>query len=827
MVKSADENSAAWTNVGTALLGIGVAAGAGVGLAISKFADFDQAMSNVKASTHETTGNMDLLRAAAMQAGAETQYSATEAAGAMDELAKAGISTTDVLAGGLDGALSLAAAGAMDVGQAAEIAATALNIFNLEGSDVPHVADLLAAGAGKAQGSVEDMGMALKQAGLVASQTGLSIEETTGGLAAFASAGLIGSDAGTSFKAMLSRLTPQSAEAQKAMDELGISAYDSGGNFVGLSEFAGNLQTSMKDLTPEARNAAMSVIFGSDAVRAASVLYNEGATGVEAWTEKVNDQGYAAETAALKTDNLRGDLERLGGAFDTALIQTGSSANAILRDMTQNLTGMVDAFGSAPEGIQGTALAIGGTVAAVGLLGGGFLIAAPRIVETSNALKTMGLSANGAKIAMSGVGAALTVGLIGVTAWATAQGEAAQKVSSLADALDQQNGALTENSAAWISAELTKDQSFGINNSKSMVEAAEQMGVSIETLTRAYEGQPKAMAAATSGAKEWMDNNFSMSQKNEGMAQRFITNIEDQGARLTDAKGIVAAKLLIDQEATGAQDALSAGYEYTSVSITEQVDALTELIGIQSEASGVVMSERDAQRGLQAAIDDATASLEENGKTLDITTEKGRANQAALDGISESGWKLIESMRANGSSQAEIQAQMGSTREAFLLAADAMGMGAEEAGILADQLGLIPANVVSQVTIDTENAQRAIDAFLTSNANHKVTIATGMGGAGGQTAYADGGYTGDGAKYQPAGIVHKGEVVIKASSAKKFGVSNLLAINARGYAEGGLVGAGSSGASVASSATFNITEISDPAGTAAAVARRLAMMRAV
>ncbi|MGH2165501.1 phage tail tape measure protein, partial [Enterococcus faecalis] len=76
-----------------------------------------------------------------------------EAAGAIDELAKAGISTKDILGGGLKGALSLAAAGQMEVGDAAEIAATAMTQFGLKGSDVGHVADLLAAGAGKAQGS--------------------------------------------------------------------------------------------------------------------------------------------------------------------------------------------------------------------------------------------------------------------------------------------------------------------------------------------------------------------------------------------------------------------------------------------------------------------------------------------------------------------------------------------------------------------------------------------------------------------------------------------------------------------------------------------------
>lgn len=156
---------------------------------------------------------------------------------------------------------------------------------------------------------MSDLAEAMNQGGLVASQMGLSIEETVGGLSAFAAAGMVGSDAGTSFKTMLQRLANPMGKAQQQMDDLGISAWDAQGNFVGLAEFSGQLQTAMADLSPEARNAAMSVIFGADAVRAANVLYEQGEEGIRGWITAVDDAGYAAETAALKQDNLRGDLE--------------------------------------------------------------------------------------------------------------------------------------------------------------------------------------------------------------------------------------------------------------------------------------------------------------------------------------------------------------------------------------------------------------------------------------------------------------------------------------------------------------------------------------
>lgn len=336
--------------VGLALVGV---AGYAVGMA----ARFDAAMSSVQAATHASSTELEMLRQAAIEAGKDTAYSATEAAQAIGELAKAGVSIADILSGGLSGALSLAAAGQMDVAEAAEVAASALTQFRLRGSDVGHVADLLAAGAGKAQGSVHDMSMALNQAGLVSAQMGLSIEDTIGTLTAFAAAGMMGSDAGTSLKTALLMLANPTKESKRLMDALGISAYDAQGNFVGITALAGQLQTQLGRLTQEQRNAAMAQIFGSDAIRAASILYEQGAEGIREWIEAVDDSGYAAETARLKTDNLIGDLERLRGEVETLAIQSGSGANAGLRLLVQALEAVVSQIGSLPP-VAGQAIAI-------------------------------------------------------------------------------------------------------------------------------------------------------------------------------------------------------------------------------------------------------------------------------------------------------------------------------------------------------------------------------------------------------------------------------------------------------------------------------------
>jgi TP901 family phage tail tape measure protein len=294
-------------NVGLGLLAIGGIATAGVGAAIGTFAAFDQQMSHIQAATHESAAGMAVLTDATLAAGQASQFSATQAGQGVEELAKAGIATADIVGGALKGSLDLAAAGGLAVADSATTMATAMSVFNIEGAKASHVADLLAAGAGKAQGSVSDMAMALNQSALVAHQVGLSVEDTTGALAEFANAGLIGSDAGTSFRTMLLRLINPSVEAQGVMSELGISVYDNQGRFAGLESIAAQLQDRMGGLDEETRNAALATIFGADAIRAASVLYQDGAAGVEQWRDSVNDAGLRGR------DRPADDRQPLGG----------------------------------------------------------------------------------------------------------------------------------------------------------------------------------------------------------------------------------------------------------------------------------------------------------------------------------------------------------------------------------------------------------------------------------------------------------------------------------------------------------------------------------
>lgn len=746
------QNREAMEEVGKVATVVGGVLVAGFGKAVHTFASFDQAMSSVRAATHETEQNMSLLSEAAIEAGADTAYSAEEAARGIEEMAKAGVSTKDILNGGLSGALSLAAAGALDVGEAAETAASAMTQFKLKGSDIPHIADLLAAGAGKAQGSVHDLGMALNQAGLVASQTGLTIEEATGGLAAFASAGLIGSDAGTSFKTMLQRLNPQSEEAANLMADLGLSAYDSQGEFIGLSAYAGKLQGALQDMSSEQRNAAMQTLFGSDAIRAASVLYEQGAEGVQEWIGAVDDAGYAAETAAMMQDNLAGDLEKLGGAFDTVFLKAGGTGNDGLRTLVQSAEELVDAVGKIPAPVLGAVGAVAGIGGAALVAGGAFVTLAPRVFETVGHFRNLQATAPRAATALGRVGKAAgiagaafvamqVIGAVGNSMSDTAtsveqMAQAMTKAATSGKELDEVLGSESFTEAnSFLGAEeidslgdaiaRIQGRNFGdtmsdwtksLTGYKSSIHIVEESVAQVDEALANFAGKGE-MERAAAGFRSVAESAKEQGVSVEDTAKRFpdyLNKLRDLATNadvaLTDqellnwAMGETPAAMTAaaesSEEVATAIGAVGGEAEGAAMSLEDIVEALFLLGQINMSSRDSTAAFHDALRAMNEATAAAAngtlglgAVLNETATDFDLTTEAGAAANAAFQDIAAAGMTDVEAKAKEGLGQPELQANLRTTYDSLIAAANGMGITGGNAEALARKVLGVPDNV--------------------------------------------------------------------------------------------------------------------------------------
>lgn len=707
--------------VGSTAGKVGLVAAAGLGAIVAATANFDQAMSKVQAATHESAGNMELLRAASIKAGQDTVYSASEAAGAVESLAKAGVSTADILKGGLSGALNLAAAGGLEVADAADIAATALTQFKLQGKDVPHVADLLAAAAGKAQGDVTDMGMALKQSGLVASQMGLSIEETTGTLAAFASAGLLGSDAGTSFRTMLLRLANPSKQSAQLMEQLGISAYDAQGKFVGMKNLSGQLATALGKKTQAERDSAMATIFGSDAIRAASVLYEQGAEGVQNWTNKVNDTGYAADTAATRLDNLKGDLEQLRGSLETAFISAGEGSQGGLRSMVQGATQLVNVFNKLPGPIQSTATGFLGLTA---ITGGGLWFASKAIrgiADTRAALKNMNMTLRDSEGNLTRTGAAfkrLTIGA-GVLAGLAALDGAMSNI-------DHHNPAPTVNELANALAALAAGKSKDIG--KDFGDIGEAMDLVGSKSSGAVAGVEKflgpltKMSEAISGGLGFSDQSIS-------------TKIDDATTRIQTLDQALSAMVTsgsVDQ-ARAAFDALAKSQGLTS---DEQAQLLDMLPGYRDAIAGAAKESGNlatAEGAVGAAAGATNADLAEQQKAYEKIRDQAGETAREFFGLGKSvndskvsldGWisdleKQATALR-NFTENVRKAGKRG-IREGLIQELEAAG---PEGAMRLQQLANASDKEIARANRAWARGQRAIDAYVSTVAGVPPGVAT-------------------------------------------------------------------------------------------------------
>ena len=728
----------AFQTLGRTSLAMGVAVGAGVAVAVGKFADFDQAMSNVAATGDDARNSMDALRAAALDAGSSTVFTATESANAIEELAKAGLLSADILGGALAGSLDLAAAGGLGVADAAGVAATALQQFQLDGGEASHVADLLAAGAGKAMGDVSDMGQALNQAGLVANQFGLSIEETVGTLSAFASAGMIGSDAGTSMRTMLLRLANPTEEVKDLMKGLGIEAYDASGNFVGMAGLAGELETGLAGMTQAQKDTTLAMIFGQDAIRGANILLREGSDGIDEWTAKVDDQGYAAETAATRLDNLKGDVEKLTGALDSAFITMGGAADGPLRLVVQSLTGLVDKFNELPDGAQQAVLWVGAAGAAALTAYGSYMMLVPKIAEYNSALATMGGTAQKTGRALAGIGKGIGI----VAAVGTA-------VTIASDALIKYGREVRGTDDAVAEA-TTTNQSFtdamdslGVTTnatSESVVNALDAMAsgnvfgpiggdvLSLRDALTELDGGMKNMPIEDSARK------FQAWGEQLGLSRAQMATMLDEMPGLKDAireylistggaadnQSILNFALEGGAEVTAQNEEALAALAGQATDTGTQVDGLAEQIRNFGSAT---LDTRDAQRQFEQAVDDVTASIAENGTTLDIAEQAGRDNQAALDDMATSALELAAATYTQTGSQDQANAVLQSGRDRLIEVLGQFGITGQAAEDYANQLGLIPGNIQTAVAlngVDDANAQimdLIRDRFMTITVN--------------------------------------------------------------------------------------------------------------
>lgn len=308
--------------VGIAVAGyFGIKAFAG---GIQGAAEFEAAMSAVKAATSAGAKEMQLLRGAVKQAMLEG-VNGNEAAKALENFGKAGLSAADAVKA-LPAAIQLSAAGAVDLAQASEYVSKAVMGMGLSFDDAARVADVLALGANATNTSVEGLAQALSYAAPVANSLGVSLESTVAIIGKFADAGIDAGRAGTALNSIMSQFANPASKFRQELGAAGIVTTD--------------FEKALHQLAasgPAGKDAINAV--GLEAGPALRALLNQGMGSLDELTGKLRESaGSAKSFGDILKDNLKGALNKLSGAWEVASEALQKPVLPVLRQGVEELT---------------------------------------------------------------------------------------------------------------------------------------------------------------------------------------------------------------------------------------------------------------------------------------------------------------------------------------------------------------------------------------------------------------------------------------------------------------------------------------------------------
>ena len=366
------------------LVGVGTAA-----VAVGN--KFESAMSRVKAISGATESEFEALTDQALDLGASTAFSASEAAAGMENLASAGFTVDEILEA-MPGLLDLAASSGADLATSSEIAASAIRGFGLQASTAGHVADVFAEAAARTNAQTEDMGEAMKYVAPVASAMNQSLEETAAAIGIMSDAGIKGSQAGTALRGALSRLAKPTDAMCATMERFGLSFFDAQGNMIPLNGIVSELETKLGKLTQEERNNAIVTLFGQNALSGILALMSRGSGDLIELTKSFEEvDGAAAEMAETMMDNTSGSIEEMMGSIETLAIKLQQVLAPVVTKVVNSITEFVNKISDMDKSTLQLLVTLAGVAAAIGpvmVVIGKLLMVVGKLPQTITAVKT-------------------------------------------------------------------------------------------------------------------------------------------------------------------------------------------------------------------------------------------------------------------------------------------------------------------------------------------------------------------------------------------------------------------------------------------------------
>lgn len=309
--------------------------------AISAGTNFESAMSSVASISGATGNDLKELTSKAEQMGATTQFSATEAANAMEYMAMAGWKTKDMVSG-IGGIMNLAAASGADLARTSDIVTDALTAFGKSASDSGTFADVMAAASSNANTNVEMMGETFKYVGAAAGAMGYSIQDIALATGLMANSGIKGSEAGTALRSVITRMAKPTKESSAAMKKLGLSMTDSKGRMKSFGTIMKDMRKGMKGMTEDQKASYAAMLGGQEAMSGVLAIANASEKDFNKLSKAIDNSKNAAQNMAkVKLDNLKGDVTILQSSMEGLGITIFDQVGGNLRGLVGTATDVV------------------------------------------------------------------------------------------------------------------------------------------------------------------------------------------------------------------------------------------------------------------------------------------------------------------------------------------------------------------------------------------------------------------------------------------------------------------------------------------------------
>lgn len=730
MRRAAEEQAQAMHSLGRGAMIFGAVVAAGLAVSAKAAIDWESAWAGVEKTVDGTPEQMDALQASLRRLATTLPATHAEIAGVAEAAGQLGVARKDI-AEFTEVAIAMGVATNLSAEEAAVGMSRLSTIMGTADADVDRMGSALVA-LGNAGASTEqeilDMSLRLGAAGR---QAGMTEGEVLGLANAMSSVGIEAEAGGTAMSTVLKNI--------------GAAVRAGGEDLDGYAKVAGTTAREFATAWRTDPAAAMVLVvsglarmqaagedvngtiaqLGLDGIRTSDTLLRlagdaDGmaaslATGNEAWAENdalMNEAGKRYETTASQIKIARNQMTDAAIDIGAVLLPALAAGVDLVADFAAG-------FQALPGPLKDTVVAIGALVAGVSLVGGaGLKLAAFRTemlltqaASSGFAARMAGVGAMAAGPVGIGIGVA-TLALGGLVTWLgnanRASATAIDFQQQLAAALEESGGALDENVRALASQKAAETE---VGDS-SLLDWAEELGISLPRVTDALLGNKDAMAEITDAIAEQIALEEERGTRLSQGAGQEAQAIANRVARLQElmgvfgdlggSLGVVQAK---EEQVAGATEETgdaAAGAALSMEDMAEQADLLAKALDV---LNGPTLDAREAARGFQEALDAVTEAMGEEGftATLDTTTEAGRANAAMLDDIAKAAMEQATALGHNTGSYDAFRASLDSSRQSLFDTAMQFYGNEEAAWAYVDSVLAIPSEAETDINLPTYN----------------------------------------------------------------------------------------------------------------------------